>query len=204
MNELNSLTISGFIVLFALVSARLQRSPLTPPMVFTVFGVLLSPLLLNWIKTPPANEHIHLLAEITLILVLFTDAARIDLRQLIREHSIPIRLLIIGMPLTMVMGTLFAAGLFSDYSWWECAILAVILSPTDAALGQAVVSSSRVPVRIRQALNVESGLNDGIALPVMVILISLSSVSNHTESVSYWLIFTSKQLILGPLMVTSQ
>jgi len=200
MNEINTVTITGLIVLFSLVSGRLQRSPLTPPMVFTIFGLMLSPVFFNLMKTMPANEHIHMLAEITLILVLFTDAARIDLGQLIREHTIPIRLLSIGMPLTIVMGAVIAASLFSDFNWWECAILAIILAPTDAALGQAVVSSSKVPVRIRQALNVESGLNDGIALPVILIFISLSSLTSHTESASYWLFFTSKQIVLGPLM----
>lgn len=157
MSKISTVTITGLIVLFALVSERLQRSPLTPPMVFTVFGLLLSPIFFNLIKTMPANEHIHLLAEITLILVLFTDAARIDLKQLIREHTIPIRLLTIGMPITIVLGTIIAANVFSDFNGWECAILAIILAPTDAALGQAVVSSSKVPVRIRQALNIESG-----------------------------------------------
>ncbi len=200
MNEISIVTITALVVLFALVSGRLQRSPLTPPMVFTVFGLLLSPVLFNLIKTLPDNEFIHTLAEITLILVLFTDAARIDLGQLIREHNIPIRLLSIGMPLTILIGTVIAASLFTEFNLWECAILATILAPTDAALGQAVVSSSKVPVRIRQALNVESGLNDGIALPIILIFISLSSVTTHTESTSYWLLFTTKQIVLGPLM----
>jgi NhaP-type Na+/H+ or K+/H+ antiporter len=199
MGEESILTITVFIVLFALVSGRLQRGVLTPPMVFTAFGLLISPYVFNVLSTLPDSNFIHSLAEITLILVLFTDAARIDLSQLQREHNIPIRLLIIGMPLTIILGTLLAVSLFSDLSFWECAVLAIILAPTDAALGQAVVSSPKVPVRIRQALNVESGLNDGIALPVVLIFLSLSSVTEHIGSASYWWLFTAKQLLLGPL-----
>ncbi|SMG64144.1 [similarity to] sodium/hydrogen exchanger, partial [methanotrophic bacterial endosymbiont of Bathymodiolus sp.] len=93
-DEESILTITVFIALFALVSGRLQRGILTPPMVFTVFGLLISPYVLNVMSTLPDSGLIHTLAEITLILVLFTDAARIDLSQLRREHNIPIRLLI--------------------------------------------------------------------------------------------------------------
>ncbi|NYT47170.1 MAG: sodium:proton antiporter [Candidatus Methanofishera endochildressiae] len=196
MDEESILTITVFIALFALVSGRLQRGILTPPMVFTVFGLLISPYVLNVMSTLPDSGLIHTLAEITLILVLFTDAARIDLSQLRREHNIPIRLLIIGMPLTIIIGALLAAGFFTELSLWECAVLAIILAPTDAALGQAVVSSPKVPVRIRQALNVESGLNDGIALPVLLIFLSLSSVTDHSGSASYWWLFTAKQMLL--------
>jgi NhaP-type Na+/H+ or K+/H+ antiporter len=103
------------------------------------------------------------------------------------------------MPLTIILGTLFAIGLFSGLNFWECAVLAIILAPTDAALGQAVVSSPKVPVRIRQALNVESGLNDGIALPVILIFLSLSSVTEHSGDTAFWWLFTTKQLLLGPL-----
>jgi NhaP-type Na+/H+ or K+/H+ antiporter len=200
MNEESILTITVFIVLFALVSGRLQRGILTPPMVFTVFGLLISPYVLNMLSSLPDSKFIHTLAEITLILVLFTDAARIDLSQLQHEHNIPVRLLIIGMPLSIILGTLLAAGLFAGLSFWECAVLAIILAPTDAALGQAVVSSPKVPVRIRQALNVESGLNDGIALPVLLIALSLGAVTEHAGSTSYWWLFTAKQLLLGPLI----
>jgi NhaP-type Na+/H+ or K+/H+ antiporter len=133
-------------------------------------------------------------------LVLFTDAARIDLRVLRREHDLPIRLLVIGLPLTIVAGTLVAAVMLDTLTFWEAAVLAAILAPTDAALGQAVVSSERVPVRIRQALNVESGLNDGIALPVILILLSIAGAAEHSQNVIYWIQFAALQVILGPLV----
>ena len=84
----------------------------------------------------------------TLILILFTDASQIDLRELIREHRIPVRPLSIGLPLTIVAGTVAAAVFLHELTFWEGAVLATILAPTDAALGQAVVSSPRVPDRL--------------------------------------------------------
>ena len=104
----------------------------------------------------------EIVAELTLVILLFTDASRINARTLMNEPGLPIRLLGIGLPLTMLLGTIAAKWLFPEFSWVEAALLSAILAPTDAALGQAVVSSERVPSRIRQALNVESGLNDGI------------------------------------------
>jgi NhaP-type Na+/H+ or K+/H+ antiporter len=113
---------------------------------------------------------------------------------------VPVRLLVIGLPLTIIVGTLVAAGLFAGLSFWEGAVLAAILAPTDAALGQAVVSSRLVPVRIRQALNVESGVNDGVVLPLLLILLAVAGTAEHTESVGYWVRFTALQITLGPLV----
>ena len=157
----------------------------------------MSPRALGWVDFEIDSGVIHTLAELTLILVLFTDAARIDLRLLRREHDLPVRLLVIGLPLTIVAGTLVAAVMLDTLTFWEAAVLAAILAPTDAALGQAVVSSERVPVRIRQALNVESGLNDGIALPVILILLSIAGAAEHSQSATYWVQFAALQVILG-------
>jgi NhaP-type Na+/H+ or K+/H+ antiporter len=158
------------ILCFGLVSGRLQRSFLTPPMVFVLFGLLLGEKALGLLTVDFENSIVHALAEITLVLVLFTDAARIDVRACYREHNLAARLLLFGIPLTVLLGTLVAVGLFDRLSLVEAAVLAVILAPTDAALGQAVVSNPRVPARVRQTLNIESGLNDGIMLPVLLIL----------------------------------
>ncbi|HEW98562.1 MAG: sodium:proton antiporter [Candidatus Parabeggiatoa sp. nov. 3] len=198
MDKLGILVVLLAVFAFALVSGRAQRSIITPPMVFVLFGFLLS---LGLLPVEVNNTFIHILAEITLILVLFTDAARIDLRLLRKEHDLPVRLLLIGMPLTIVFGAILATLMFPNLLFWECALLAAILAPTDAALGQAVVSSPKVPVRIRQTLNVESGLNDGIALPAVLIFAFLAapSSSHSGEGASYWVVFVSEQLILGPL-----
>jgi sodium/hydrogen antiporter len=134
-------------------------------------------------------------------MVLFVDASTINLRSLIRERGLPFRLLLIGLPLTMVLGLLLARLLFVDMNIWALSLMAFILSPTDAALGQAVVTSDVVPENIKQAINVESGLNDGIALPpILVCLAGLSVAATEQASVHYWIAFTLKQFLFGPLV----
>lgn len=186
------------ILVFGVISGRTEKSPLTPPMVFVTIGLALA--VLGLLELDAESRFFHLLAELTLVLVLFTDAARIDLRQLVRQHRIPVRLLAIGLPLTIVAGAALALWLFDGLGLWPAAVLAAILAPTDAALGQAVVSNKSVPVRIRQALNVESGLNDGIALPAVVILLSCMAMMEGAQSAGYWTLFTAKQVLLGPLV----
>ena len=190
--------LATFILGFGLLSGRLQSTIITPPMVFVGFGILLYTT--NIIHLDLENEVVRLLAELTLIMILFEDASRINLSLLRKHYQIPARLLAIGMPLTIGLGAIIAVILFPNFSIWEACILAVILAPTDAALGQAVVSNPRVPSRIRQALNVESGLNDGIAVPVILIFISLASSVEGGQSVNYWIGFVGGQLILGPIV----
>ena len=119
------------------------------------------------------------MAEATLALVLFSDASRIDLGALRREVSVPLRLLGIGLPLTIALGALAAGVIFDVLTFWEAVIVGVILAPTDAALGQAVVTEPRVPGRIRQGLNVESGLNDGICVPLLFAAVAAADVESH-------------------------
>ena len=192
--------IALFILAFGLISGRIQKSVISPPMVFVLFGLLVSNRVLGVIDLTAENEIIRTVAELTLVLVLFTDASRINLSNLRREHNIPVRLLSLGLPLCIVFGTLLAAIVFDYLSFLEGAILATILAPTDAALGQAVVSSPRVPVRIRQALNVESGLNDGIALPILLFFISVAGAAEQTETSGFWIRFAAMQLVLGPIV----
>ena len=194
-------TIMAFGLLsFALISRRLEYTIFTAPMIFTTYGLLLGPAALGWIDLPIAHEGIHLLAEVTLILVLFSDATRIDLSLLRREHDLPLRMLGFGLPLTILLGTAIALFFFGEYGLGAAAVLATMLAPTDAALGQTVVSSPHVPVRIRQALNVESGLNDGIVLPVLLIFLSIAGATEESKSTSELLQFTLLQVTLGPLV----
>lgn len=202
MNNLTFAIIAAFILAFGAVSNRLTRTVITAPMVFVAFGVLLGAKGLGLVSVATENTLVHFIAELTLIMVLFTDASRINLKQLLREHRIPMRLLSFGLPLTMVLGTLVGLLLFPAWSVWEALVLAIILAPTDAALGQVVVSSKLVPVRIRQALNVESGLNDGLALPVLLFFVCLAGATGagHGESTDNWLRFALMQVTLGPLV----
>ncbi|MBT3027830.1 MAG: hypothetical protein B6D72_02460 [gamma proteobacterium symbiont of Ctena orbiculata] len=200
MNETNLLLVLFGIALFALFSGPISRGNLTPPMTFTALGLVLSPIALGWISLGLDNTVIHAIAEITLILVLFTDAARIKLKTLWSDHDLPIRLLLVGMPLSIGLGAAFALAVMPQLSLLEALVLAVILAPTDAALGQAVVSSPKVPQRIRQTLNVESGLNDGIALPALLFVISFAAINHGGEDETDWLNFVLLQLTLGPLV----
>jgi len=195
--------VGGGFLAYSLVSGRLAGTPLTAPLAFVLFGLVIGSGVLGLVALPVQHGFVHVLAEVTLIIVLFSDAARIDLKRLIKDHGLPLRLLLIGMPLTVLLGTLAALQLLPQLALWEAALLAAILAPTDAALGQAVVSDKSVPLRIRQALNVESGLNDGIALPAVLIFASLASAGNVGESevrgAAEWVQFGLLQVTLGPL-----
>ena len=189
--------VAGGVVLFTLVSGRLQDSILTGPMLFAAFGFVAGDAVLGAIHVDFGHAFVHGLAEITLVFVLFSDAARIELRQ-VRSQNLPIRLLLIGLPLIIVAGTLIGWLLPLGLGFWQVALLAAILAPTDAALGQSVVSSVRVPVRIRQALNIESGLNDGIALPIVLLFAALAGSGAGESSGTAFAGFVATQLILGP------
>jgi NhaP-type Na+/H+ or K+/H+ antiporter len=172
----------------------------TAPLVFIGFGFVVGAGGLNVADVDVGHTAIHFVAELTLILVLFTDAARIDLGRVRRDHDLPVRMLTVGLPLTIAAGTLLAIQLFPTFSFWEGALLAALLAPTDAALGQSVVSAREVPVRIRQAINVESGLNDGIALPAVLLFAALAGVTPEATEAGAWVRFALMQVTLGPLV----
>ncbi|MCH8060193.1 MAG: cation:proton antiporter [Proteobacteria bacterium] len=185
---------------FGLVSRIAERNSVTGPMVFMTVGILGSSLALGFMHATPDMGPVKLVAELALILVLFIDATMID-RGVFSGSSrkIPIRLLLIGLPLTMIFGTLLGVWIFDDVSIWAIVLMALILSPTDAALGQAVVKSEGVPVHVRQTISVESGLNDGIALPPLLIVMALlgAEAGDHEGA---WLGFVIKQVTLGPVV----
>jgi NhaP-type Na+/H+ or K+/H+ antiporter len=161
-----------FIFVYALVSKRLATTSVTGPMLFMVFGLLIGPRVLDVMTLDLGSELIQIFLEATLVIVLFTDAAVIDIRAVRKEAFLPGRLLGIGLPMTIVTGTLAVLVFFDHVGFWQAAVIAVILSPTDAALGQAVVSNKSVPAMVRQGLSVESGLNDGIVVPFLTIALA--------------------------------
>ncbi len=199
MESSDLLIIALGVFAYALFSQRGESGSVTGPMVFTLFGLIVGESVLGLVALPVRNEVINSLSEVTLVLVLFTDAARIDISRLDAHHNLPIRLLAIGLPLTMIFGTVVAYLLFPQIGLWPAAVMAVILSPTDAALGQAVVSNKAVPQRIRQALNVESGLNDGLSFPILLIVLSLALESQGGRGPVEWGMFIAGQILLGPL-----
>ncbi len=168
------------LLLVAAVSRPLSSTPVTPAMVVVAVGVLVGPLVLDDLTVRPTSSTVRTLAEATLAVVLFSDSSRVNLRALRREASMPVRLLGVGLPLTVVLGGLVAVALFGPFSLSEAFILGVILAPTDAGLGSAVVTDTRLPQVVRQSLNVESGLNDGICVPLLLILLAtVSGAESH-------------------------
>jgi sodium/hydrogen antiporter len=189
-------------IVFALglVSRRLEGTVLTPPIVFVAAGFVFGPAVLGLVEFELDTHTVLLLSEIALSLVLFTDAASINLTVLRQNEGLPLRLLGIGMPLTIALGTASAALLLTDLTFWEAAIVGTVLAPTDAALGQAVLSNPRVPVRVRQALNVEAGLNDGLSVPFLALFLTLAVAKEELQPASYWIRFALEQVGLGILV----
>jgi NhaP-type Na+/H+ or K+/H+ antiporter len=187
------------VLVVAAVSRRLSGTPVTAAMVFVVIGVLIGPEVAGDVNPSPTGEGVRTLAEATLALVLFSDASRIRLKALRREYLVPLRLLGLGLPLTIAMGAVLAAVLFPQLTIAEALVLAVLLAPTDAALGQAVVTDPRLPSRISQGLNVESGLNDGICVPLLFIVLAAADVESHVEGGHHALTIVVEEIGYGIL-----
>jgi NhaP-type Na+/H+ or K+/H+ antiporter len=170
--------VAAAFLFYAVLSRRLDGTPLTAAMIFVGVGFFLSNEGLDWLHLDVDQEGVQLLAEATLAVVLFTDASRIDLHVLRREYGVPTRLLAVGLPLTIVAGSVVGALLFDSITWTEAVVVAIVLAPTDAALGQAVVTNPGLPSRIRLGLNVESGLNDGLCVPLLAIALAIAQADS--------------------------
>lgn len=204
VNEIGIL--AGLIVVYSLVSRRLDSTNVSAPMVFVAAGLILGgtgAVDLGFSEgdggtfgLAVGNGVVLVVAEIALVLVLFTDASRLRLRTLRGNAAVPARLLGIGMPLSIGLGALLAFLILTDLRFWEAAILATVLAPTDAALGQAVVTSPLVPARIRQGLNVESGLNDGLSVPFLTVFIAVAG-AEEIGSAGFWTRFALEQIGFG-------
>jgi NhaP-type Na+/H+ or K+/H+ antiporter len=181
LTELGWVLLLTVVVGYALVSKRLARTPITGPMIFVVAGLLIGPRAIDAFDAPVSNELVGVALEVTLALVLFTDALATNIRTIRRESFVPGRLLGVGFPLTIAAGLVGALLLFDVLGFWEAAIVAVILVPTDAALGQAVVANPRVPPLVRHGLSIESGLNDGLAVPVLAIVVVQAQIAAGLE-----------------------
>ena len=189
----------ALIFIYGLFSARLERTVLTAPILFTAAGMVV---FLVFPALPERGKGIEVflrLAEAGLVLLLFTDASRTDLKVLRSIRAIPVRLLSTGLLLTLILGTLAALVLFRQLSVFEAGILGAILAPTDAGLGQVIVNSPRVPLKIRQALNVEAGLNDGLSVPFLLFFIALASSASAAQDVRLDLLIL-EQLGYGTLV----
>jgi NhaP-type Na+/H+ or K+/H+ antiporter len=161
--------------------------------------VLVGPLAIDEVTAVPTGESVKTLAEATLAVVLFADAARIKFRVLRREYAVPLRLLGVGLPLTIATGAVLAAVIFDQLNLTEAIVLAILLAPTDAALGEAVVTEPRLPSRVRQGLNVESGLNDGICVPLLLIALAAADVEDNSTSSHHAIRIVVEQIGYGVL-----
>ena len=181
---LNLAILAAFVFIYSLVSRGLEKTPLNGALVFVLFGLVAGPLVLGLLNLEVDAEALSVLAELTLALVLFTDASNANLHELKHSFRIPQRLLLIGLPLTILLGFISGYLLFDGLALLEIALLATMLAPTDAALGKAVVTNTAVPDNIREGLNVESGLNDGICVPILLIFLALATSETMHGSVS--------------------
>jgi sodium/hydrogen antiporter len=173
--------VAALIFIWGTLSARLERFDVTAPITFILAGLLLTHSPLAPLGFAPSHEEVKALAEITLVLVLFSDASRVGLRDLRTDMGLCIRLLAIGLPLTIGLGTLLALPVVGGTNLWLALLVGAALAPTDAALGAGMMVNRAVPVRIRRLINVESGLNDGIATPFVLIALAGVQHSEHTS-----------------------
>ncbi len=186
------------VVAYCMVAKRASSSIITAPMVFLAIGILIAN---SSIMGPENTESmLDLVAEVSLIILLFLDASQSDLAALRRDHVWPQRMLLIGLPLCIAIGVIVAIPLFPDLPLPLLALMAAILAPTDAALGQAVVNNKNVPERERRSLTVESGLNDGMALPIILLFASLvMGLEAGGAEETNWFAFGIMQVVLGPI-----
>jgi sodium/hydrogen antiporter len=176
--------IAGCTVVWGLVSSRLERWGVTAPIAFLGFGLFAANRPLQLVHVLPGSTTVRTIAEITLALVLFSDASRVNLRALRRDVGAPARLLLVGLPLTIGLGVLVGLVVFTGIDPWIAAAIAAIVAPTDAALGAPIMEDERIPARVRRILNVESGLNDGIATPIVTFLIAGAAGEIHVAGAS--------------------
>lgn len=189
--------IAAALLAVAGISRRLTNTSVTPAIVFVLIGLAVGPLLFDELTVSSTQASVRTVAEATLAVVLFADASRIKLALLRHEYAVPLRLLAVGLPLTIVLGAVLAAVMFSHLIAAEAVVLAVLLAPTDAALGQAVVTEPRLPSRIRQGLNVESGLNDGICVPLLLIALAAAEVDDNLSSSHHAVAIVAEEIGYG-------
>jgi NhaP-type Na+/H+ or K+/H+ antiporter len=175
--------VTALIFAWGTLSARLERFDVTAPITFVLAGVVLTHGPLAPLGFAPSHETVKGLAEFTLVLVLFSDASRVGLRDLRSDMGLCVRLLGIGLPLTIGLGTLLALALFTGMNAWVALIVGAALAPTDAALGAGMMINPAVPVRIRRLINVESGLNDGIATPFVLVAVAGAGAAEHASGI---------------------
>ncbi len=170
------------IFVYSTLARGIEKTPFGGALLFVATGYVLGPDVTGLVSIDMDRHGLRIIAEVTLALMLFTDAAKANLGVLGRSYKIPSRMLIIGLPLTIFLGFVCAYWLLPNLTIFEMALLATMLAPTDAALGKAVISNKLVPAGIRETLNVESGLNDGICVPILFLFLALAAAAEANAS----------------------
>ena len=177
----NLAILAAFAFLFSVIAGRIERSAITGPMIYVLFGLLAGPMVFGFLKMDVQAVELRVIADLTLALVLFIDAANADLSTLRTHAIIPRRMLLIGLPLAIALGIGAGWVIFPELGFYEVCLLATMLAATDAALGKGVVTNQAVPARLREGLNAESGLNDGMCVPVLLVFLVLATGESHGE-----------------------
>lgn len=194
----NLAIIAVFAFLYSAIAGRVERTMISGPMVFIVFGLVMGPVGLGILDLEVGNADLRILADLTLALILFIDASNADMSMLKRSYQIPQRMLAIGLPLIILSGFGVGVLIFQELGLFELAILATMLAATDAALGKAVVTNKAVPSHIREGLNAESGLNDGICVPILFVFIALAVGTNvEGSSIDLAIKLVAKEIGIG-------
>lgn len=200
MSPILILAIFVFFISYSLFGKAADRLSVTLPMVFAALGYATWLFFDQALEPPAVNASKSLLAEVTLVLVLFSDASRIRFSRLAANWRIPARMLLIGMPLTVALGSAVAYALTPGIGVALAMFIAALLTPTDAALGQSVVSNPEVPERLSQSINVESGLNDGLALPFVLVGAILASGATNHGAPGDVILEAAGEVILAPIV----
>jgi NhaP-type Na+/H+ or K+/H+ antiporter len=187
------------LLLIAGVSKRIRNTAITLPMLYVLFGLAVGVLFSEHIELTFIDPIVEIIAALTLALILATDGSRGKPERPLSNYTLPTRLLVIGLPLTIGLGAVMAAALFDQLGIWEAAVLAVILAPTDTSVGHSVVSNKRVPARIRQALDIEGGLNDGIAMPFLILTLSVAVSTEQQIGSGVFLLIAARLIVFGIL-----
>ncbi|PKL69104.1 MAG: sodium:proton antiporter [Methanobacteriales archaeon HGW-Methanobacteriales-1] len=199
MVELLFFLIMLFIV--ALISSKIDNLPVSAQMIFIFAGIAAGYFLTGFVdvREPPISTIVLIIAEVALVLVLFTDASQVKLGAL-KSNLLTLRLLSVGLISTLILGILAAAAIFTDLTFWEAAIIGIVLAPTDAALGQIVVKNKKIPEKIRKALEMESGLNDGLCVPFLLVFIAIGLAEETFSPMGYFIEVALAQIGLGALV----
>ncbi len=200
MHSQTALVLVALVFCYALMSGLIRRLYIAPALIFMLLGMALGPFGLSLLDAGPGTQGYTALAQVALTVILFVQASRLDLSEIMTRGLLSFRLIIIGIPVTLGLVALTATALLPVLPWWEAVCLAAIIAPTEVALIEALLDDDRIPQRIRHALSVESGFSDGIALAALLAALALASARTDPHPGQWaWFVFRTEvvSLLMG-------